>query len=105
MGIQRKTAARMSPTHSVLLFISIFSSSVSCYPGALCNVTYNIPLPCDQVFSALTVQMKDWDEDSECPGQCEQRHFLEDKRGPPLTPVTLEGQESHVKSVLVDKSA
>ena len=43
-----------------------------------------------QVFSALTLQMQDWGEESECPGQCEQRHFLEDKRGPPLTPVTLE---------------
>ena len=43
-----------------------------------------------QVFTALTAQMQQWGEDSECPGQCEQRHFLEDQRGPPLTPVTLE---------------
>merc|ERR1711953_245540 len=39
----------------------------------------------------LLLQMREWDETSECPGQCEQRHFLTDKRGPPLTPVTLEG--------------
>merc|ERR1711876_167832 len=81
----------MSPRHFVFILISMFSSPVSCYPGALCNVTYDIPLPCDQVFSALAAQMREWDETSECPGQCEQRHFLADKRGPPLTPVTLEG--------------
>ena len=29
-------------------------SYVSCYPGALCNVTYNIPLPCVQVQHVST---------------------------------------------------
>merc|ERR1711879_1129842 len=65
----------MSPRHFVFILISMFSSPVSCYPGALCNVTYDIPLPCDQVFSALAAQMREWDETSECPGQCEQRLY------------------------------
>ena len=44
-----------------------------------------------QVFTQLTQQMKSWDNTTGCPGDCEQRYFLDDQRGPPLTPVTLEG--------------
>ena len=111
---------------SVLCVLCLFGVSVSAYPGALCNVTYDIPAPCSEVLGKLAdqvlknfvkyevntshVQMKLWDNTTSCPGDCEkvdfsvvhlirttififnfQRHFLPDKRGPPLVPVTLEG--------------
>jgi len=54
-------------------------------------VTYDVPVSCQAAFTALTQQMKTWDNSTSCPGQCEQRYFLDPKPGPPLTPVTLEG--------------
>merc|ERR1719213_142841 len=74
-----------------LIVLIFLTSDVSCYPGALCNVTYDIPAPCQEVFTLLTQQMKSWDNSTSCPGDCEQRYFLDNQRGPPLTPVTLEG--------------
>ena len=65
--------------------------TVTCYPGALCNVTYDIPTSCQEAFTALTQQMNQWDNTTSCPGQCEQRYFLSPKPGPPLSAVTLEG--------------
>lgn len=66
---------------------------MSCYPGALCNVTYEIPAACSEVWEGLERQMKEWDNSTgpRCPGDCDQRHFLETQRGPPLVPVQLEG--------------
>ena len=70
---------------------SIHRSQVAGYPGALCNVTYEIPSPCGEVFSLLTQQMQDWDNSTACGGGCEQRFYLSPKPGPPPVPATLEG--------------
>merc|ERR1711872_199360 len=78
------------PVLSVLTFL-LSQKVISAYPGALCNVTYNIPAPCPEILVKLADQMKLWDNTTSCPGDCEQRFFLSDKRGPPLVPVNLEG--------------
>ena len=75
------------------LVVSALLASVECYPGALCNVTYDVPVPCSEVWAGLEKQMKEWDNTTgpRCPGECDQRHFLPTQRGPPLVPTQLEG--------------
>jgi len=75
----------------LLTCLCLTTRQVSAYPGALCNVTYSIPARCGQVMEKITNQMKLWDNTTSCAGNCEQRFFLSDQRGPPLVPVTLEG--------------
>ena len=79
------------PLSSLLLLVLM--TSVQCYPGALCNVTYEIPTSCSEVWAGLESQMKEWVNSTGpmCPGECDQRHFLQTQRGPPLVPVKLEG--------------
>merc|ERR1712198_66746 len=91
MGSCYLTANMIPSPQSILCVLCLFGVSVSAYPGALCNVTYDIPAPCSEVLGKLADQMKLWDNTTSCPGDCEKRHFLPDKRGPPLVPVTLEG--------------
>merc|ERR1711872_295828 len=57
--------------HRFILSIVLIGRA-SCYPGALCNVTYSIPASCQDVFSALTQQMLTWDNTTSCPGKCDQ---------------------------------
>ena len=73
------------------LLLMVVMTSVQCYPGALCNVTYEVPVSCPEVWSGLEKQMKEWDNTTRCPGDCDQRHFLQPQRGPPLVGVRLEG--------------
>eukprot|EP00090_Calanus_glacialis_P012731 TRINITY_DN21351_c0_g1_i3.p1 TRINITY_DN21351_c0_g1~~TRINITY_DN21351_c0_g1_i3.p1 ORF type:complete len:197 (+),score=40.71 TRINITY_DN21351_c0_g1_i3:47-637(+) len=76
---------------TLLFMTSCMVLNVAAYPGALCNVTYQIPTGCGEVLARIEDQMKLWDNTTSCPGNCEQRFFLPDQRGPPLVPVTLEG--------------
>merc|ERR1712203_59181 len=75
------------------MFIFLFFPLVSGqnYPGALCNVTYSVPVSCSEVTSKIVAQIDLWNEDKACPGRCEERNSLTPQRGPPLQPVLLQG--------------
>jgi len=75
------------------MFIFLFFPLVSGqnYPGALCNVTYSVPVSCNEVTSKIVAQIDLWNEDKSCPGRCEERNSLSPQRGPPLEPVLLQG--------------
>merc|ERR1711973_807393 len=90
MGNYTRKFEQREMIHRFILSLVLIGRA-SCYPGALCNVTYSIPASCQDVFSALTQQMLTWDNTTSCPGKCDQRYFLDNQRGPPLSPVTLEG--------------
>ena len=49
-------------TIALLMFYCIVN--VTAYPGALCNVTYNIPVPCKEVLGKLSDQVEDNLEDN-----------------------------------------
>merc|ERR1712037_601061 len=53
------------------------------YPGALCNVTYSLPVACSEIDL--------WNEEKSCPGRCDERNSLSPQKGPPLEPVLLHG--------------
>merc|ERR1712241_140202 len=81
-------------TMTVIVFMMCcLVMQVRAYPGALCNVTYSIPAPCQEVLSKITNQMKLWDNTTSCPGDCEKAT----KPGPPLVPVSLEGTGENCK--------
>merc|ERR1711974_62084 len=61
------------------------------YPGAMCNVIYNIPLSWDEFTSKIVAQIDLWNEDTSCPGRCEERNTMNPQKGPPLEPVLLKG--------------
>lgn len=44
-------------TIALLMFYCIVN--VTAYPGALCNVTYQIPVPCKEVLGKLSDQVED----------------------------------------------
>merc|ERR1712037_536099 len=75
------------------MFMFLFFPMVSGqnYPGALCNVTYSLPVSCSEVTSKIVAQIDLWNEDKACPGRCEERNSLTPQRGPPLQPVLLQG--------------
>ena len=73
----------------VMLMMSLLVLEVTAYPGALCNVTYSIPVECGEVLARITdqvgdkllhkimkiiqiFQMKLWDNTTSCAGDCEQ---------------------------------
>ena len=61
----------LSALSSLLLLPLASSASSASYPGALCNVTYSLPVPCAEATSRLAAQLDLWNEESSCPGQCE----------------------------------
>merc|ERR1712130_158664 len=75
------------------MFIFLFFPLVSGqnYPGALCNVTYSVPVSCNEVTSKIVAQIDLWNEEKSCPGRCDERNSLSPQRGPPLERVLLEG--------------
>jgi len=75
----------------MLIFFLIPMVSSQNYPGALCNVTYSIPTSCEEVTAKIVAQIDQWNEDTSCPGRCEERNSLSPQRGPPLEPVLLQG--------------
>merc|ERR1712079_89016 len=68
MGRPAQAAVMSAATSLILLAVSLSGSQVAGYPGALCNVTYEIPSPCGEVFSLLTQQMQEWDNSTACRG-------------------------------------
>ena len=43
----------------VMLMMSLLVLEVTAYPGALCNVTYSIPVVCGEVLARITDQVGD----------------------------------------------
>ena len=43
----------------VMLMMSLLVLEVTAYPGALCNVTYSIPVECGEVLARITDQVGD----------------------------------------------
>ena len=41
----------------VMLMMSLLVLEVTAYPGALCNVTYSIPVECGEVLARITDQV------------------------------------------------
>merc|ERR1712212_284477 len=95
------------PAHNMFIFLFFPLVSGQNYPGALCNVTYSIPISCNEVSSKIVAQIDLWNEEKSCPGRCDERNSLSPQRGPPLEPVLLQGsvednliQASHITPVI-----
>merc|ERR1712213_15664 len=88
---QRYQTSNRDYKYKMLIFFLIPMVSSQNYPGALCNVTYSIPTSCEEVTAKIVAQIDQWNEDTSCPGRCEERNLLSPQRGPPLEPVFLQG--------------
>merc|ERR1712156_611054 len=88
---QRYQTSKRDYKYKMLIFFLIPMVSSQNYPGALCNVTYSIPTSCEEVTAKIVAQIDQWNEDTSCPGRCEERNSLSPQRGPPLEPVLLQG--------------
>ena len=66
-------------TSLVTPLLPLLATAVTGYPGALCNVTYQLASPCQAVLDSLAEQISLWDNSTSCPGNCDQRHFLPDQ--------------------------